>query len=128
MNEYDEDTKYEIERQKYHATQKQIIELIKSEAEVGIIHTMASFGVKFQCQYSLGRKREISDFLSDMGRNKVINFFNNPEKYGIVCPRKYKIKTMFMCTPEMEVKVGETQIKVIPTHYKLLVDGSIHKL
>jgi hypothetical protein len=89
---------------------------------------MASFAVKFQYQNNLCKKREISDFLSDMGRNRLINFFNNPEKYGIECPRKYKTKMMFMCLSNMKVKVGETQVEVLPNHYKLLVDGSIHKL
>ncbi len=127
--EVDERAKREREMLEYRNNQKKMIELIKREAENGIIHTMTSFAIKFQHQHNLGKKREISDFLSDMGRNRLINFFNNPEDYGIVCHRKYKEKTMFMCTVGMKVTVGKkTQIRVMPKHFKSLVDGSMHEL
>jgi hypothetical protein len=130
--EEDEETmekaKYERKRQEYYDKQDKIIELIKSEAEAGIIHTMESFGIKFHYQHNLYGKAAICNNLDCMGRNRLINFFNNPEDYGIACPEKDKKKMMFMCVPNMKVKVGETQVEVLPSHYKSMVYGSIHKL
>jgi hypothetical protein len=125
-----EDEKAKLERkcQEYYDKQDKIIELIKSEAEAGIIHTMTSFGMKFQYQHNLYGRSTIYTELDCMGRNRLINFFNNPEDYGIACPEKDKKKTMFMCTADMMVKVGATQVKVVPNHYKSMIYGSIHKL
>ena len=124
----DEETKYERARQEYYDKQDKIIELIKSEAEAGIIHTMTSFGMKFHYQHNLYGRSTIYSELDCMARNRLINFFNNPEDYGIACPEKDKKKTMFICTADMMVKVGAIQVKVVPNHYKSMVYGSIHKL
>lgn len=124
----DEETKYETARQEYYDKQDKIIELIKSEAESGIIHTMTSFSMKFQYQHNLYGRSTIYSELDCMGRSRLINYFNNPEDYGITYLRKSKENTMFLCVPNMKVKVGEKQVEVVPNHYKSMIYGSIHKL
>jgi Fe2+ or Zn2+ uptake regulation protein len=89
---------------------------------------MTSFAVKFQYQHTFSGRISMYSELDSTARNGLINYFNNPEDYGITYLRKSKENTMFLCVPNMKVKVGETQVEVLPNHYKLLVDGSIHKI
>ena len=125
---------YEKKVQEHLEKQQQIIDLIKSEAEQGIVHNMKSFAMKFQYTYKFLGRDFIYDDLDCIARvTQLIKFFNNPKDYGLKLDIKksgriYKTQTMLMCTETMRLQVLDNFLKISPTHYKDLLFGEFCKI